>query len=66
MTLWSCEVLSVMGLRLSNESYQTGSRQAWNIMENMGYSGKGLSKEEQGRIELISVEQCPGKAGLGF
>lgn len=66
VTLWGREVLSAMGLRLSNESYQTGSQQAWNIIENMGYSGKGLGKEEQGRIEPIVVRQHPGRAGLGF
>ncbi|XP_058515536.1 endogenous retrovirus group K member 7 Pro protein-like [Ochotona princeps] len=66
VTLWGREVLSVMGLHLSNEFYQAGSQQAWNIMENMGYSGKGLGKSEQGRIEPIPIKQHPERTGLGF
>lgn len=66
VTLWGREVLSAMGLQLSNQFNQVGSLQAWNIMASMGYSGKGIGKEEQGNVDPVSARPKLGRQGLGF
>lgn len=60
VTSWGREVLSGMGLCLSNEVYQRGSTQARNIMHSMGFDGKGLGKFEQGQLDSLPVRQQPG------
>ena len=63
VNLWGRDILSEMGLTLTNE-YST---QAVKIMNKMGYKkGKGLGKEEQGRLEPIPQEGNKGRQGLGF
>ena len=63
VNLWGRDVLSEMGLTLTNEY----SKQAVKIMSKMGYkTGKGLGKGEQGRLEPIPQEGNNGRQGLGF
>ena len=63
VNLWGRDILQGLGLALTNEY----SQQAVDIMKKMGYKeGKGLRKEEQGRISPISQENNQGRQGLGF
>ena len=63
VNLWGRDVLSEMGITLTNEY----SVQAANIMKKMGYTkGKGLGSKEQGRLEPVSHNGNPGRWGLGF
>lgn len=55
-----------MGLQLSNQFNQVGSLQAWHIMASMGYSRKGIGKEEQGNVDPVSARPKLGRQGLGF
>ena len=63
VNLWGRDVLSEMGITLTNEY----SVQTTNIMKKMGYTkGKGLGSKEQGRLEPVSHNSNPGRRGLGF
>jgi hypothetical protein len=63
VNLWGRDVLSEMGLTLTNE-YST---QAVKIMSKMGYKkGKVLGKKEQGRLEPVPHHGNTDKRGLGF
>ncbi|XP_060246601.1 endogenous retrovirus group K member 6 Pro protein-like, partial [Meriones unguiculatus] len=61
VNLWGRDILQDLGLALTNEY----SQQAVDIMKRMGYKeGKGLGKQEQGRLHPISQESNTGKQGL--
>lgn len=63
VNLWGRDVMSSMGLTLSNEY----SPQAANIMAKMGYTeGKGLGRLEQGRLKPIEPNGNRQRQGLGF
>ena len=63
INLWGRDVLSEMGITLTNEY----SVQSTNIMKKMGYTkGKVLGSKEQGRLEPVSHNGNPGRWGLGF
>lgn len=69
VNLWGRDIMQHMGLTLSNEcaSPKGYSPQAEGIMLKMRYKmGKGLGKQEQGRIEPISPTGNQAKQGLGF
>ena len=61
INLWGRDVLSKMGITLSNEY----SVQTTNIMKKMG-KGKGLGSKEQSRLEPVSHNGNPGRRGLDF
>ena len=58
---WGRDVLSEMGITLSNEY----SVHTTNIMKKMG-KGKGLGSKEQSRLEPVSHNGNPGRRGLDF
>lgn len=63
MTLWGHDVLSGMGLHLTN-NYSEAAQQ---MMDSMGYiPGRGLGKTLQGRVEPIQTKDNPDRQGLGF
>lgn len=63
INLWGRDILQDLGLTLSNEY----SQQAIGIMKRMGYrEGKGLGRNEQGRLNLVPQEDNAGRQGLGF
>ncbi|XP_052016347.1 endogenous retrovirus group K member 7 Pro protein-like [Apodemus sylvaticus] len=63
VNLWGRDILLGLGLTLTNEYLQ----QAMGIMRKMGYrEGKGLGKEEQGRLDPLPQEGNVGRQGLGF
>jgi hypothetical protein len=52
---------------MANSPTMCHSTQAVKIMNKMGYKkGKGLGKEEQGRLKPIPQEGNKGRQGLGF
>lgn len=63
VNLWGRDILQDLGLALTNEY----SQQAIDIIKGMGYKeGRGLGKQEQGRLHPISQENNTGRQGLGF
>lgn len=63
VNLWGRDVLSALGLVLSNEY----SPQATSIMERMGYTkGEGLGRHGQGRLHPLEPHSNKGRQGLGF
>lgn len=63
VNLWGRDVLQAMGMTLTNEY----SPQASAIMAKMGYTnGRGLGRQEQGRIKPITQHGNRGRKGLGF
>lgn len=62
VTLWGRDVLTLLQVKLTNES-----NVAWNIMEKAGYRpGKGLGKYEQGITQPIPATGQMDRCGLGF
>ncbi|XP_076794948.1 endogenous retrovirus group K member 113 Pro protein-like [Arvicanthis niloticus] len=63
VNLWGRDILQDLGLVLTSEY----SPQALNIMKRMGFKeGKGLGRNEQGRLDPVPQESNTGRQGLGF
>ena len=63
LTLWGRDVLTNMGIWLTNEHSET----SMDIMTRMGYKpGKGLGKNLQGHVKHIDLEPKLNRHGLCF
>ena len=65
ISLWGRDVMTKMGINMISEKNYSPQSQA--IMDGMNYQkGKGLGKNEDGRLSPISPRGQSGRKGLGF